>query len=57
MTEFIELLGNPAHWGFEFVSDSAFGLITYLAVRTPIHRWLDRGHLGPRHTPQHRKAP
>lgn len=43
MSEFLDLLGNPAHWGFEAVTDIAFGVVASFAVR-PLIRRHDRKH-------------
>lgn len=29
MSEFLELLQNPAHWGFEVITDLVFGAATF----------------------------
>ncbi len=38
MNEFLELLRNPAHWGFEIVSDLVLGAVTFAWGRG----WLRR---------------
>lgn len=48
MKEFLHLLGNPAHWAFEEVTDGANVLAVWLANRyvparlNPFKRWLKR---------------
>lgn len=42
MDEFLHLLANPAHWGFEAVTDAVFGFVGYLAARPVFQRWLKR---------------
>jgi hypothetical protein len=38
VNELLHLLGNPAHWGFEFITDLVFGGITFAWGRG----WLRR---------------
>lgn len=47
--ELIHLLKDGPHWAFEAISDTAFAAVGFLVGRKPFHRWLDRGHPGPRH--------
>lgn len=42
MDEFVQLLQNPAHWGFEAVTDVFFGGLAFVAGRIPFQRWVAR---------------
>lgn len=64
MNEFQELLRNPAHWGFEAVTDIVFGIIVFIfgsitpEKLNPFKRWItrhDREHHGEPHRPLHFK--
>lgn len=42
LAELLELLGNPAHWIFEGISDLVLGVILYPLLRIMVTRWQTR---------------
>lgn len=42
MSEFLHLMQDPAHWGFEVVSDVVLGLVIWLPARWAFERWHKR---------------
>lgn len=42
MSEFWHLLQDPAHWGFEAVTDVVFTGFLFLVGRIPFKRWVAR---------------
>lgn len=48
MSEFLHLMANPAHWGFEIVSGAIIG-----ATISPLVKRLIRRHDRKHHAPKH----